>query len=136
MGYKIYLNITCRNKMCYVFVNTKITQYKTSPTLQIDVFVIRNKKNSGKLFSKYELLFLDQANTSSDPCQILILQFHTLRASLPPLPSLSYFTLVNWNPSLTKLSSCSPSVPLFLSNDLQILIPYGSNTQPIKKLKF
>ena len=44
MGYKIYLNITCRNKMCYVFVNTKITQYKTSPTLQIDVFVIPNKK--------------------------------------------------------------------------------------------
>ena len=43
------------------------------------------------MFSKYELLFLDQANSSSDPSQILILQFPILRVSLPLSPSLSNF---------------------------------------------
>ena len=50
-----------------VFVSKKFTQCKTSRTLQIDVFEIIDNKNIGKLFSEYELLFLDQANPSSDP---------------------------------------------------------------------
>ena len=67
-----------------VFVNKKFTQCKTSCTLQMDVFEIPDNINIGKLFSKYKLLFLDQANSSSDLSQIFILQFPTLRASLPP----------------------------------------------------
>ena len=42
------------------------------------------------MFSKYELLFLNQANSSSDPSQIIIPQF--------PVNSLSNFTFTNWNP--------------------------------------
>ena len=49
----------------------------------------------GKLFSKYELLFLDQANFSSDPPQILIQQFSIPRAFLPPSPAVSIVTLAN-----------------------------------------
>ena len=62
------------------------------------MFKIPDNKNIGKLFSKYELLFLDQANFSSNPSQILILQFPIRRASLPSSLSLSNFTLANWNP--------------------------------------
>ena len=51
-----------------IFITWKFTYYKTSRTLTIDVFKIPNNKNTGKLFSKYELLFLDQANCSSNPC--------------------------------------------------------------------
>ena len=50
------------------------------------------------MFSKYELLFLDQANSSFDRSQILILQFLIPRASLPATPFLSNVTLANWNP--------------------------------------
>ena len=78
-----------------VFVNEKFTQCKTSHTLQINEFEILDNKNIGKLFSKYELLFLDQATSSSDPSQILIIQFPALRASLPPSSSLSNLTLAN-----------------------------------------
>ena len=39
----------------------------------MDVFEILDNKNIEKLFSKYELLSLDQANSGSDPSQILIL---------------------------------------------------------------
>ena len=49
-------------------------------------------KNIGKSFSKYELFFLDQANSSSDPSQILILQLPIPRTSQPLSPSLSNFT--------------------------------------------
>ena len=95
-----------------VFVNKKFNRHKTSLTLQINVFEIPDR-NIWKLFSKYELLFLDLANSSSDPSQILILQFTTLKASLPPLPSLSNFTIANWNTSLTQSLSCFSSVFLF-----------------------
>ena len=78
-----------------VFITYKFTQCKTSRTLKIDVFKIPDNKNIGKLFSKYELLFLNQANSSSDPSQILILQFPIPRASIPPSPCLSNFTLAN-----------------------------------------
>ena len=40
--------------------------------LKINVFEIPDNKNVWKLFPKYELLFLDQANCSFDPSQILI----------------------------------------------------------------
>ena len=46
-------------------------------------------------FSKYELLYLDQAKSSSDPSQIMMLQFSTTGASLPPSQSLLTFTLAN-----------------------------------------
>ena len=78
-----------------IFINKKFTQCKTSRTLKIDVFEIPDNKNIEKLFSKYELLFLNQAISCSDPSQILILQFATARALLPPSPSLSNFTLAN-----------------------------------------
>ena len=76
-----------------VFVNKKFTQWKTSGTLQIDVFEIPDIKNIGKLFSKNELLFLDQANSNSDLSQILALQFPTPGASLPP--SLFYNIIIS-----------------------------------------
>ena len=99
-----------------VFVTGKFTQCKASHTLQINVFEIADNKNIGKCFSKYEQLFLGQANSSSNPCQILILQFPTTRAPLPSLPSLWYFTLANWNPSSAQFSLDSLSVSLFCPN--------------------
>ena len=72
----------------------KFTQCKTSHTLKIDVFEIPDNKNIGKLFSKYEPLFLDQANFSSDASQTLILQFLEL-SCLPHPPSLLNHTLAN-----------------------------------------
>ena len=95
-----------------VFVNKKFNQHKTPRTLQINVFEIPDNKNIWKLFSKYEPLFLHQANSISDPSQIWILQFPTRRASLPSSPSLSNFTIANWNTSLTQSSSCFSSVLL------------------------
>ena len=77
------------------FINNKFTQCNTPRTLKIDVFELPNNKNIGKLFSKDELLFLDQANSKSDASQILIVQFPIPAASLPPSPSLSNFTLAN-----------------------------------------
>ena len=71
-----------------VFITNKFTQcIKTSRTLKIDPFEIPDNKYIGKLFSNYELLFLDQANFSSEPSQILILQFPIPRASLSPSQS-------------------------------------------------
>ena len=77
-----------------VFINKNFTQFKTSRTVKIDVLEIPDK-NVGKLFSKYELLFFDQASFSSYPSKILILKFFIPRAFLPPLPSLSNLTLAN-----------------------------------------
>ena len=67
-----------------VFITNKFTRWETSRSLKIDEFEIPYNKNIGKSFSKYELLFLDQAYSSSDPSQILILQFPILR--VPCLP--------------------------------------------------
>ena len=55
-----------------VSISKKFTQCKTSGTLKIDVFKIPDNNYTGKLFSKYDLLLLDQANSSSNPSQILI----------------------------------------------------------------
>ena len=78
-----------------IFVNKKFFQYKTSRNLQMDVFETPDNKNIGQLFSKNELLFLDQVSSTSDPSQILTLKFHRHRVSLPPSLSLSYFILAN-----------------------------------------
>ena len=75
-------------KILEVFATKKFTQYKRSRTLKIDSPEIPDNKNIGKLFSKYELLFLDQANSSSDTSQKWTLRFPTTRASLPLSPSL------------------------------------------------
>ena len=96
-----------------VFITNKFTQCETSRTLKMDVFQIPYNKNIGKLLSKYDLLLLDQTNSSSDPSQILILWFPIPTAFLPSSPSLSCFTRANWNPSLIQYSSCSSSVSLF-----------------------
>ena len=66
------------------------------------------------MFWKYELLSLDQVNSSSDPSQILILQFLMIRASLPPSPSLSNFTLANWNPLQHNLHHVLHQYPYFV----------------------
>ena len=94
MGYNIYSNIACPNRRCYrkywrtkIFITKKFTQCKTSCTLKIEVIERRHNKNIIKLFSKYELPFLDQS--SSDPSQILILQNSILRTFLPPSSFLS-----------------------------------------------
>ena len=78
-----------------IFITKKFNQCKTSRILKIDVLEIPDKKYIGKFFSKYELLFLDQANSSSDPSQILIEQFPIPSTSLPPSPYLSNFILAN-----------------------------------------
>ena len=66
MGCKIYSNITCPNRKVLQKISEKafirrssFNQCKTSRTFKIDVFKILDNKNIGKLFSKYELLFLD-----------------------------------------------------------------------------
>ena len=50
-----------------VLITLKFIHYKTSCTIKLDVFNIPDNKNTEKLFSKYDLLFLDQANSSSNP---------------------------------------------------------------------
>ena len=77
-----------------IFFTKKFTQCKILRIL-IDVFKIQDNKNNGKLCSKYELLFLDQANSSSDSSEILILRFLIPGPSLPLSPSLSNLTLFN-----------------------------------------
>ena len=66
-----------------------------------------------KFFQNMNCFFLDQANSSSIPSEILILQFPRTRASLSSSPSLWYFALANKNSSSTQSSSHSLSVSLF-----------------------
>ena len=167
MGFKIYSNHLPQQKVLRkilkkVFITKKFTKCKSSRTLKIDVFEIPDKQNIGKLFLKYYLLFLDQANPNSVPSQILILWCPKPRASLLPSPSLSNFTLGYWNHPSTQSSSCSSSVSLFCptqfnhmpattkigytkpygklsqsnlsSSCVQIVMLYVSNTLPMKKL--
>ena len=94
-----------------VFITKKRTQCEPSYMLKTDVFELSNNKDIGKLFSKY--VFLDQANFSFNPSQILILQYPILWDSLPHFPILLNCTMANWNPSPTQSSSCSSSVSLF-----------------------
>ena len=146
-------------RILQVFMTKKCTHCKTSRTLRIDVFEIPDGKNIGKLFSKYKLLFLDQANSSSHPSQILIRQFPIPTGSLPHSPS--NFCLVNWNPSSNNphlvlhwfpyfvlphltmrhhtsiryaKSYAKPNWSNLLSSYIQIIIPYCSSTLPIKKI--
>ena len=101
-----------------IFITKKFTQCKTSCTLKIDVIKIPQNKNIVKLFSKYEPLFSDQANSSFDRSQILILQFAMpsafLSSSLSKFPP--NFTLANWKPYSTQFSSCFSSVSVFCLN--------------------
>ena len=150
-------------KILEVFITKKFSQYKISRTLKIDSPEITDNKNIGKLFSKYKLLFLDQANSSSDPSQKWALRFPTPRASLPPLPSLfkvypsqqkSLFKtiLITFSIGFPILSYPmqshtttiieytkpygKPSQSNLLSSCIHIIIPFGSNRLPIKKLNF
>ena len=100
-----------------------MTRRKKSSSLKIDVLDIPDNKNIGKLFLIYKLLFLDQAKSSSDPSEILILRFPIPRASLPTSPSLSNLTLANWNPSSTQSSSCSSPVSLFFPTPFNHMLP-------------
>ena len=78
-----------------ILSNKKSTQFKTSRILKIYEFEILDNKNTRKLSSKFELLFLDQINSSSDSSQVFILRVAVPRASLPPSPSLSNFGSAN-----------------------------------------
>ena len=98
-----------------------IGECKISCTLKIDVFEIPDNTNIEKLFSKYELLSLDQAHSSYDTSQILILQFSI--QILPPSPFLSNFYLSNWNPSSRQSSSCCSSVSLFCPTPFDHVLP-------------
>ena len=108
---QIQLNVR-RKILEEVFITTKCTQHKTLHTLKTDVFKLPHNKNIGKLSSKYELFFLDQAKFSFDPSQILILQYLIPTTSLLPPRSLSNFPLVTWNSSLSQSLSCSSSLSL------------------------
>ena len=55
---------------------------RRTPEKGIDICELPDDKNLKKIFSKYELPFLDQANSSSDLSQILTLQHST------PIPCL------------------------------------------------
>ena len=121
MGYKLYSNITCSNPKEFAMKNIieglhYWEMYSMRNIIQLKNWCIWITKNIGALFSKYEMFFLDQANFSSNSFQIWQLQYPIPRASLPPLPFLSNFTLANWNPSTTQSSSCSSSVSLFCSS--------------------
>ena len=71
MGCKIYSKGATKNMgervHQKVFITYKFIQGKISGALKIDVFKIPDNKHIGKLFSKYELLFLLTANSNSDP---------------------------------------------------------------------
>ena len=130
-----------RKILVKVIVTNKFTQCKTSRTLKVDVFEITDNKNIGKLFSKYELLLLDQANSSSDPSQALTKRFHTPRAShnLHYIFHLfPYFVLPHSTKRHHKYwiyqTYDKPSQSNLLSSCLQIIIPNGSDTLPIKML--
>ena len=97
MGCKIYSDITCPNRSCYGKYckrsSLKGLHYlEFCPMWKIthlkNLFKVPDIKSTGKLFSKHELLFVEQANPSSEPSQILILQFFIPRTSLPSSPSL------------------------------------------------
>ena len=96
-----------------IFITKNFSQFKTSHTSKIDVFRTTDNKNIRNMFSKYELFLLDQAYSSSNLSQILILRFPIFRASLPPSPSLPNFTLAYWSPSSSQSSTCFPPNSLF-----------------------
>ena len=63
--------------------------------------------------SKYELPFLDQANSSFDPSEILMLQFPLPRPSLHLSPFQPSFTLANRDLYSTQSWSYSSTISLF-----------------------
>ena len=67
----------------------------TPHVLKIYLFELPDNKNTGTFFSKYELLFPNQANSSFAPSQILILQHPIPISSLHPSPFLADFVPLN-----------------------------------------
>ena len=95
------------------FITKKWSWRKTLYALKVDIFELSGDKNIGELLSKYELFSLDQANFSSDPSHILILQYPIPKASLPPLPSLSNFPPGQLKPFSIQSSSFFSSFSLY-----------------------
>ena len=110
-------------KILNVFITKKSNQCKTSCTLKIDVYEIPNNKHIRNCFSKYELLFQDQANSSSDRSKILILQSSIPTTFLLPLPFLFNFAPAYWNLSSTQSPSCSSSASLFFPSPFNYMPP-------------
>ena len=120
------------------FITNKITKCKTSCSLKFNVFEIADNKNIAKLFSKYELFLLYQANFSSNlkhwyndsPC----LELPTiLNMFFTGFPILSYPIQPTTNTSIGYTKPYGkPSESNLLSSCLQIIIPYSSGTPPIK----
>ena len=96
-----------------VLTSNKLTQWKTSRTLQIGVFEIQDNENIGNLFSEYELLFLNQTLLVSLFCPF----DHKLMQALD-----------------IKKPYTKPSQSNIISRYIQIIMPHESNTLPIKKL--
>ena len=66
-----------------VFITKKFTQCKISSTLKIDAFETPDNKTIGKLFSKHQLFFLNQANSISvSSINTIISHTESLPASL------------------------------------------------------
>ena len=121
-----------RKILAKVIITNKFTQCKTLRSLKVDVFEKTDDKNIAKLLSKYELLLLDQANFSCHPClelsTIIIMLFIGFPIlSFPIQPNAT--TSIGYTKPYDK-----PSQSKLLSSCLQIIIPYGSGTLPIKKL--
>ena len=135
-----------------VFITKKFTQCKTSCSLKIDVFEIPDNKNIEKLFSKYELLPLDQAHSSYDASQILIrtsltISIKFLHIQLKPFfktilimlfigfPILSYAIQPRATTGIGYSKPyANPSQSSLISSYIKIMKLYGSNTPSIKKL--
>ena len=70
MGYEIYIQIlrgaVGEGLHHDIRITQKFTHYKTLQTLKFDIFKILDNKNIGKSLSKYGLVFLDQANSTSN----------------------------------------------------------------------
>ena len=143
-----------------VFITKKCTQRKTLHNLKTDIFELSDNTNIAKLFSSYQKQPPRGVHRKRCPENM---QKIYRRTPMPkcnfnkvalqhPSPSLSNFPLVNLNPSSTQHPLCSLSVSLFFflphstspkvldipnhmpSQAIQIMIPYESNTLPIKKL--
>ena len=124
----------------------KCAQHKTLHTLKNDAFELPGNKNIRNLFLKFELFSLDQANLRSDSSQKLLLRpksssplpaetvlqhnpHHVIFIIFPILsyPIWRHATIMRYIKPYAK-----PSQSNLLSRYMQIIIPYWSNTLPIK----
>ena len=147
MGYKRYSNINCLNRRCYG-KKTFIIRF----LLLRDLLNIKHHAPLKSMYSKHQiikywkiifkLLFLDQANSSSYPSQILILQF--------PTNLISSFYLEVWavttrltisdssSPRLRKLIHCGCGKPSSSPSFIPSTYFYYFHTLliPLKELTF